>query len=190
MSKIPYSNPTGSYTWLISGDEATYTNLTGANIVCPLTGTITDIEGDSIKIEHYSENNDCKFTTKINNVNFNPNVSKRNSVSQGFSLGMAKGAITLQIIKGLSKVGKDELTKYLGGNAECDDSTSKTTTSSSGSKSSRTLKYNPYEISAHMGGFGLVSGGIDSFKKVFLNTSYENHKEIVEEIERIKQLLK
>lgn len=169
----------------IDDNVITYKGTKGELINMPYNGHIDDIDDKTLTIVHERDNPKCKFKTIIEGINVDKTISKGKFLSIDSHIGTAdSNDVKLTIRKKYSKQKPED---YLNGKIDCDSSNEKTSKyKEKETKSRKDYVYDPFKIAA-LPFFPLDKVG-NAAK--LLNTSYENHKEIVEDIERIKKLLK
>ena len=162
----------------------TYKGQSGNEVVAPFDGVYKTIEGDYFICQYPT--NQCTF-----NVYIGPLKNILSRCNEGQKIGEAKeDTITLTIKKGNENFKIDD---FFNQNGDCFTEKKEENNNPNNKKPRATtdntsILSNPYKFAARISPVGMVSGGI----KGLIPTKKESveKEKILEEIERIKQLLK
>jgi hypothetical protein len=176
----------------INSSVAACTPIKGTEIKSPISGVIENVTDKSIKINYSSS--DCKFSVIINHFTPDKNIHINDNVEEGDEIGKATGEqIKLSIKKGLYS--NENIDSYLSGEYCPSKKTSTDNKTSSGTNKKETTDdlgiMNPYKVAA-LPFLGLQKGAkaIMRFVPGLSTESEEEITNIVEEVNRIKQLMK
>ena len=200
---IKFSHLSKSANYINVNDELVYTTANGEQIFLPYQGLLTDKGNDYLEFE--SEiNKGCKITFKIKGIKPSDQIKENTRYDQDKLIGESNGEKVILIIK---KGGfKQKADTFVIGTADpCTSSSSKSGDSkedpmSKKKKSREDLGLlDPYYIAAVTspmgalsGAFGGLKGGLKALKNFNKKESYErsSDQKLVEEVDRIKQLIK
>ena len=173
-----------------ANEEATCDAKPGEEILSPINGIIDNTKDSLVTIKYQEDDCILYFTIK----NLKPSISNGQTVESSEKIGVAQGEVKLSVKKEKS-FGKEKIDSYLAGNFCPSKKTSTDNKTSSGTNKKETPDdlgiMNPYKVAA-LPFLGLQKGAkaIMRFVPGLSTESEEEITNIVEEVNRIKQLMK